>query len=105
VTRRSVPLVLIASASSALAEAVAAQLRREGHIVYVAHSADGCLRVATSVAPDLVLLDPAMPPRLEQLLRAHPISAGAEILHLSESVPRPTFKIERAPATAGPHAA
>jgi CheY-like chemotaxis protein len=103
--RRSVPLVLVASVSSALAESVAAQLRREGIIVYVAHSADGCLRVATSVAPDLVLLDPAMPGRLEQLLRAHPMSAGAEILHLSPGRPRPTFKIERNQVTAGPHAA
>jgi CheY-like chemotaxis protein len=103
--RRNVPLVLVATVSSAFAESVAAQLRREGNIVYVAHSADGCLRVATSVGPDLVLLDPALPPRLEQLLRAHPISARAEILHLSESMPRPTFKLEREPVKAGPHAA
>jgi hypothetical protein len=52
--------------------------------VYVTHSLHGCLRVATSVAPDLVLLDPEFPPRLEQLLGAHPTSAHATILHLTE---------------------
>jgi hypothetical protein len=52
--------------------------------VYVTHSLHGCLRVATSVAPDLVLLDPEFPPRLEALLNAHPISARATVLHLTE---------------------
>ena len=82
--RRSVPLVVIASKSSVLAEEVAARLRRSGNVVYVTHSAEGCLRVATSVMPDVVLLDPGLPPRLERLLRAHPSSAGAQILHLSQ---------------------
>jgi len=102
---RPVPLILIASMSRQFAESVASQLRREGHVVYVAHTAEGCLRVATSVGPDMVLLDPAMPPRLERLLKAHPISAAAEILHLSEKMPRPAFKMRRAPVSAGPHAA
>jgi hypothetical protein len=101
--QRRVPLVLVASTASALAESVAAQLRREGNVVYVAHSADGCLRVATSVGPDVVLLDPALPPRLEQLIRAHPTSAGAQILHLSDSLPRPRFKVRRAPRSANHH--
>ena len=105
--RRSIPLILVASPSAARAESTATQLRRDGNLVYVAHSADGCLRVATSVGPDLVLLDPSFPERLERLLRAHPISAGAEIMHLSDSVPRSTFTLERETitVTAGPHAA
>lgn len=104
--QRRVPLVVIGStASSALAEGVAAELRREGDVVYVTHTPEGCLRVATSIAPDLVLLDPAMPPRLERLIRAHPACAGAQILHLSSSVPRASFKLRRAPVTAGHHAA
>ena len=82
--RRSVPLVVIASKSSMLAEEVAARLRRNGNVVCVTHSAEGCLRVATSVMPDVVLLDPTLPPRLERLLRAHPSSAGAQILHLTQ---------------------
>jgi len=111
--RRQVPLIVIASASTSFADSVASQLRREGNVVYVTHSADGCLRVATSVGPDLVLLDPALPSRLEHLIKAHPTSAGAQILHLSASVPRQTFRVPRpiaiavpgASSTAGPHAA
>ena len=107
---RHVPLVIIASLSAALAETVGSQLRSEGNVVYVTHSADGCLRVATSVRADVVLLDPALPHRgrLEKLLKAHPFSAGAEVLHLTEAM-RPTFRLRRAPAApppiAGPHAA
>ena len=103
--QRRVPLVLVASTASALADGIAAELRREGSVVYVTHTAEGCLRVATSVGPDLVLLDPAMPSRLERLIRAHPACANAQILHLSDSVPRATFKVRRAPVSAGPHAA
>ena len=105
---RQVPLIVIASTSASLADNVAVQLRHAGNVVYITHSADGCLRVATSVGPDVILIDPALPEpgRLEQLLRAHPTSAGAQILHLSQSMPQPTFSLRRAPAaTAGPHAA
>ena len=83
--RRAIPLIVVASASATIAEDVAARLRQDGSIVYVAHSAAGCLRVATSIGPDVVLLDPAMPRELEQLLRAHPTSARAQILHLTEA--------------------
>jgi DNA-binding response OmpR family regulator len=81
--RRNVPLIVIASNSTAMAEEVAARLRRAGNVVYVTHSAEGCLRVATSVEPDVVLLDPRLPRRLERLLHAHPSSARAQILHLT----------------------
>src|SRR5262249_58798323 len=97
-SRRDVPLILIASPSGQFAESVASQLRHDGNVVYVAHSAEGCLRVATSVGPDLVLLDPSLPPRLERLLKAHPTSADAQILHLSDNVPRPAFRLPGAPA-------
>ena len=83
-SKRSVPLIVVASTSASFAEDVAARLRRDGSIVYTAHSLQGCLRVATSVAPDLILLDPEFPPRLEDLLNAHPTSAHATILHLTE---------------------
>jgi hypothetical protein len=107
VPRRDVKLIVVASASVAIAEEVAARLRRDGSVVYVAHSAAGCLRVATSISPDLVVLDPVLAGRLEGLLRAHPASAGAEIVLLEAArpsvvVPRPL----RSPApTADPHAA
>ena len=87
--RRSVPLIVLASTSASLAEDVAARLRRDGSTVYVTHSLKGCLRVATSVAPDVILLDGGFPPRLEELLHAHPTSARAAILHLNkEMAPR-----------------
>ena len=89
---RQVPLVIIATQSSALALSVAGRLRRAGNLVYVTHSGEGCLRVATSVRPDVVLLDPALrTERLERLLKAHPVSAAAQILHLSEDVPLPAY--------------
>lgn len=108
---RQVPLIVVASAADALADAVACQLRRAGNVVYVTHSADGCLRVSASVGPDVVLLDPTLADikRYEQLIKAHPICAGTQVLHLSEATGRTQWRLERAPtppsATAGPHAA
>jgi len=102
---RHVPLIVIAS-TSAQAEGMATQLRSEGNVVYVTHSPEGCLRVSTSVGPDMVLLDPGMPRRLERLLKAHPTSASAQVLHLTPSVPRRPVKLPpRTPVAAGPHAA
>jgi hypothetical protein len=96
--QRSVPLIVLASASAVFADDVAARLRRQGNVVYVTHSPEGCLRVATSVAPDMVLIDPAFPPRLEQLLRAHPGTAHAQILHLAHDslTPRPAVPVAHA---------
>lgn len=104
---RAVLLIVVASATRAFAEDVAARLRRDGSVVYVTHSAEGCLRVATNISPDIVVLDPALPRRLERLLRAHPASAGAQILHLE--APQPAVRAPRrwratSPA-ADPHAA
>jgi CheY-like chemotaxis protein len=101
-SRRSVPLILVASTAPGCAESVATELRRDGNVVCIARSAEGCLRVATSIAPDVILLDPRMPRRLEQLLRAHPASAGAQILHLSPGVPRMSLRPTR---PLGSHAA
>ena len=101
-------LIVVASASAAVAEGVAARLRRDGSVVYVTHSAEGCLRVATSVAPDVVLLDPALPARLVRFLKAHPASAHAQILHLDVPHPAPVRvprPLTSPPAKAGPHAA
>ena len=106
VPQRSVPLIVIASQSSALADSVAERLRRDGNTVYVTHTADGCLRVATSVGPDVVLLDPALPGRLARLIKAHPVCAQTQVLHLSSGGARPMFHLPRtAAAQADPHAA
>jgi len=107
VSARHVPLIVIGSAASALVDSVAARLRREGNVVYVTHSPEGCLRVATSVAPDVVLLDRRFPGRIEKLLKAHPMSARAQIFHLSDDLSRVASNLPRTGATlaAGPHAA
>ena len=89
---RAVPLVVVASATAVLADQLAARLRAEGLVVYPTHSAGGCLRVATSIGPDLILLDAALPKRLDSLLRAHPTSGSARIVRLGAE----------ALATAGP---
>jgi DNA-binding response OmpR family regulator len=99
-TERRVPLVVIGSLSAAMADSVAQQLRRDGSVVYVTHSAEGCLRVATSVAPDVVLLDPAFPRRFEKLLKAHPATAQAQILHLSKALPRTSVTLPTTSAAA-----
>jgi CheY-like chemotaxis protein len=102
---RQVPLIVIGSLAPALADSVAAQLRREGSVVYVTHSAEGCLRVATSVAPDVVVLDPRFPRRIEKLLNEHPASAHAQVHHFGDDLSGLTSRVPQPTLTAGPHAA
>jgi DNA-binding response OmpR family regulator len=78
-------VILVASARGNRADEIAGRLRRDGAVVLTAHSFEGCLRVATSVGPDLVLLDSDLPARLEKLLHAHPVSARARVVHLHGS--------------------
>jgi DNA-binding response OmpR family regulator len=78
-------VILVASARGNRADEIARRLRRDGVVVLAAHSFEGCLRVATSVGPDLVVLDTDLPSRLEKLLRAHPRSARARVVHLSQT--------------------
>ena len=54
-------------------------LRGEGATVVITVGDRACLRVATSVAPDAVLLDPRLSRSLLSLLRAHPLSKRAQI--------------------------
>jgi len=106
VLSRQVPLIVIGSVATALADSVATQLRRQGNVVYVTHSPEGCLRVATSVAPDVIVLDPRFPARIETLLKVHPMSAHAQLLHLKDDLSSlTTAKPGRPALTAGPHAA
>ena len=104
---RAVPLILVASPVTSTGDELAAQLRQHGSLVYVTRSAEGCLRVATSVGPDVVLLDPALPSRLEKLLHAHPTSRRAQIMHLDD--PRSVRWVARATSSpsvpVGPRAA
>jgi hypothetical protein len=56
-----------------------ARWRARGAVVMQASDPDGCLRVATSVRPDVLVLHRRVPDRLLGLLRAHPVSASADI--------------------------
>lgn len=80
---RQVPVIVVASARQGAADEIAQRLRRDGAVVLAARSAEGCLRVATSVGPDVVLLDADLPRWVEKMLRAHPSSRNARVLHLS----------------------
>ena len=80
---RQTPLVLVASANAVLVEQLMFEARRNGSATCVARSAAGCLRVATAIGPDIVLLDASLPRRLHDMLRAHPATADAAIVPVS----------------------
>jgi len=61
------------------------RLRAAGYAALEAHTAAGCLRVATAVGPSIIIIDQTMPPGLDALLRAHPVSAGARLLRVPGS--------------------
>jgi hypothetical protein len=82
---RRAPVIVVASARGRTADEVASRLRGNGAIAVATHSAKGCLRVATSIGPDIVLLDSDLPRRLEKLLQAHPVSARAQLVHMHGS--------------------
>src|SRR5579863_9078336 len=82
-TRRSRPLVLVLG-DPAPAARVVDVWRDLGAVVVRARDADGCLRVATAVGPDIIVLDNSASRRLLMLLAAHPVSARARIQWLSE---------------------
>jgi hypothetical protein len=77
--RRGVPLVMIGTSERAVAEPLAARMRDEGAVVLIAEGDRACLRVATAVSPDVVLLDPRLSSRLVRLLHAHPALSRAQI--------------------------
>jgi hypothetical protein len=97
------PLIVVASPTAGVADEIARRLQLDGAIAYATHSVGGCLRVATSLGPDIVLVDPVLPGRLRRLLRAHPTSARAQVLKLTESgiaATRRALASRRAPTAA-----
>lgn len=99
---RQTPLVVVASQDAATADTLAEQYRRDGAVAYATHSMQGCLRVATAVAPDMVVLDCALPNRLTSLLRAHPACADAKVVQFragaaaAPAAPRTLTRLPRA---------
>jgi hypothetical protein len=61
-----------------------AVLRRAAAVVYVVRSFGGCLRVAAAIRPDVVVLHPSAPQRIEHLLRSHASSANAAVLRCAD---------------------
>jgi hypothetical protein len=81
---RRVPLIVVAG-RAAIAQLIE-DLRAQGAVVYETRAPEGCLRVATAVGRDVVLLPPGFPRRLVALLEHHPKSAGASIVWLRPEV-------------------
>jgi DNA-binding response OmpR family regulator len=71
--------VVIGAVDREAAEPLATVIRSEGAVVLITESERACLRVATSVSPDIVLLDPRLSRGLLSLLRAHPFSRRAQV--------------------------
>lgn len=78
-TNREVPLVLLGGTDPAALQRLALLMRQEGMGVALALGERGCLRVATALSPDIILLDPRLPRALLNLLRAHPLAKHADI--------------------------
>jgi hypothetical protein len=77
--QRNQSLVMLLGLDQAQTDAEADRWHRRGAVVMRAHDAGGCLRMATSVGPDHIVLDHRVPHRLVRLLKAHPVSSTAQI--------------------------
>jgi hypothetical protein len=72
-------MVVVMGLDTAQAERETDRWRGLGAVVVRAHDPGGCLRMATSVGPDVIVLDRHVPERLVRLLKAHPASSRARI--------------------------
>lgn len=78
-SRRQRAMVLLMGLDTAQAEVESEHWRGVGAMVVRAHNAGGCLRMATCIGPDVIVLDRRVPERLVRLLKAHPVSSSARI--------------------------
>jgi hypothetical protein len=97
---RITPLVLVGVVEDTLAEQCARAWADRGAVIVRAHSAQGCLRVATSVGPDVIVVDPRFGSRLISLLKAHPTSRSAHLVRASRSAWNPVSR-SQTPASRG----
>ena len=81
--RRAKPLALVATGDEVLHRRLVQLAERLGYASCRARTTDGCLRVATAIGPDVVLMDDRWPMGLERLLRAHPAFVASEIVRVS----------------------
>ena len=76
---RTIPLIVLGTTDRGSAERLAALLRGEDASVAIAVGERACLRVATALGPDVLLLDRRLPRSLLSLLRAHPLCRQAQV--------------------------
>jgi len=78
-SRRQRAMVVVMGLDRAQVEVETEHWRGLGAVVVKTRDAGGCLRISTSVGPDVIVLDRRVPERLVRLLRAHPVSSDARI--------------------------
>ena len=76
---RTAPLVVVLGTLPA-ADELARRLRQDGAVVYIAHTAEACVRVSTSLGPDAIHVDARFPKRMRRLLAAHPATARSPLV-------------------------
>jgi CheY-like chemotaxis protein len=94
---RARALVLVCTAHADLTQQLLAQVSAANLVACVAHGVAGCLRVATAVGPDLIVVDASVPGRVIDMLRSHPSCRTARIIRLptgSLDVELRDYKIE-----------
>ena len=84
--RRSPPLVLVLGLEPAPTARVIDFWRGQGAMVVRARDEAGCLRVATSVGPDIIVVYNTASSGLLKLLAAHPVSARARIQRIEGTI-------------------
>jgi hypothetical protein len=85
-TRRNRPLVLVLGVDASSTACATQFWHDQGAVVMHTRDNGGCLRVATAVGPDIIVVDNTASSRLLKLLAAHPVSARARIQWLPEHV-------------------
>src|SRR5579864_3804297 len=87
---RNKPLVLVLAADPAVAADLTEFWHGLGAVVVHACDEGGCLRVATAVGPDVIVVDHSASRRLLRLIGAHPVSARAQLECVEEAATHPT---------------
>jgi len=75
-------VVIVVGPDPTRARRLMTAFRERGMVTYRARTTKGCLRVATSVQPDLIVVEPKFPDRFARLLRCHPASASARLVRM-----------------------
>jgi DNA-binding response OmpR family regulator len=80
--RRARPLALVCTPDADIARQLMSHVSALGMVACVTRSAAGCLRVATAIGPDLLLLDARLPDRLEGMLGSHPATSTTTVIRI-----------------------